>query len=84
MEQSQHCQMCGTSAWEWIENPQAYTPIIHTCAGCARKDLLRGGDELSKQPGASIRLVPPDTAAKMQTTVVARPLSPRERARQNQ
>lgn len=81
MEQGQLCGLCGTAPWEWVENPSAYVPVIHQCVGCMKKDLLKGGEELSKQPGASIRLVPPDTAAKMVTTKAKRPESARERAR---
>jgi len=49
--------MCGTAQWEWDADPYAYMPVHHTCAGCAKKDLMRDDSE---RPGAgtSIVLVP--------------------------
>jgi hypothetical protein len=56
--------MCGTSRWEWEENPYAYQAVIDVCPGCEAKDLAR--DDSAKMPsGGTMTLVPPAVATEM-------------------
>lgn len=82
MEKAAACQMCGTSEQEWLEEPDAYRAIQHVCPGCAVKDRARASEDTDASlPGASIRLVPAEVAARLAETPVARPMSRRERTR---
>lgn len=64
MEQAERCSMCGTSPWEWAEDPYAYEPHHQVCFGCQRKELLRDDDE--KPPaGSSVVLIPRRVAVRM-------------------
>jgi hypothetical protein len=60
-EKATQC-VCGTSEWEWEENPYAYTATVQTCQGCQLKENSRDGE---LPAGASIVLVPAAQAAMM-------------------
>lgn len=64
MEKGQQCGSCGTSEWEWAEDPFAYHPIFHTCPGCMKKDLLND-DDTPRAKGTTVRLVPKETAERL-------------------
>lgn len=56
IEDSARCAMCGTSPWEWEEDPYVYEAMPNTCHGCAIKEY---SSELSgDRPGTRITLVP--------------------------
>ena len=77
LEQGDYCSLCGTSEWEWEEDPYAYEPIVHFCKGCGLKEM--SSEEAHDKPGASIMLVPRDEAARLR----ARPKqAPRRRGRE--
>ena len=79
LEEGQRCGLCGTSPWEWEENPEAYEAVPMVCPGCRLKDQSRDQQD-GKQPGISIRLLPRALAQRMRETPRRRPRSPRERA----
>ena len=55
MEDAERCSQCGTSAWEWSDDPRAYIPAVHTCKGCSLREQSR---EMAKDvPGAWVVLV---------------------------
>jgi len=56
MERSERCQSCGTSPWEWEEDPNAYTPVVHQCMGCMLREIMMD-DKDAKPKGSTIRLV---------------------------
>lgn len=59
LERSTACQLCGTSEWQWEEDPGAYEAALHVCPGCQRKDWLREDQGDAKAPaGSSIVLLP--------------------------
>lgn len=64
-EKADQCGMCGTSRWEWEEDPYAYEPVVDTCPGCYRREISR---EDAKGPGATINLIPKARAEKMRMT----------------
>jgi hypothetical protein len=56
------CNLCGSSRWEWENNPYAYEAAVDVCPGCAKKDEAR---EEKMPAGGTMILVPPAAAAKM-------------------
>ena len=62
LEESARCQMCGTSPWEWEEDPFAYEPVQETCRGCQLRDMA--SDEVSQGRGQRVVLIPKRVAAK--------------------
>ena len=56
IEHSGQCQECGTSQWEWDEDPFVYEAMPKTCPGCAVKEFSR--DLAGDKPGTRITLVP--------------------------
>ena len=64
LERAERCQMCGTAAWEWAEDPWAYDPVHHTCLGCQRKEIL-SADDTPMPKGTTVRLVPKGVAARL-------------------
>lgn len=64
LENADRCANCGTSSWEWEENPFAYAPVVVQCPGCMRRELL-AKDDTPMPKGATIRLVPSVAAEKM-------------------
>jgi hypothetical protein len=82
LEESLICPRCGTAAWQWAEDPNAFTPMVQVDHGCMLKERFEDSiKHLPKQPGSSVRMVPRDTAARMQKQKAKRPKSPREIAR---
>lgn len=55
-EQALTCTMCGTSEWEWEENPYAYTPEEKWCKGCYLKHMA--SEDAGKMPGTTVTLAP--------------------------
>lgn len=53
---AERCQMCGTSGWEWEDDPYAYEPAAHLCLGCRRKE--EAAEEAGKVMGQRVVLVP--------------------------
>lgn len=41
VEQYDRCPDCGTFAWEYEEDPQAWTAGIHWCLGCKSIEEVR-------------------------------------------
>lgn len=83
MEKSSRCSGCGTSEWEWGEDPYAYHPIFHTCPGCQKKEIL-GDDDTPRAKGTTVRLVPKAVAERLayeSTLQDAGPSRPRRRGR---
>jgi hypothetical protein len=60
VESAAKCQMCGTSAWEWESDRQAYTPVTEICWGCYVKDGAM--EDAAPQPGSRVVLVPAKVA----------------------
>ena len=56
LESGERCQLCGTAAWEWEDDPFAYEAMVHRCHGCYVRDAARDEGELG--PGTTISLVP--------------------------
>jgi hypothetical protein len=63
LEESARCQNCGTSPWEWEEDPFAYEAVTMRCEGCARKEFAR--EDAADQAGTRIALVPKVLANQM-------------------
>ena len=74
LEDASRCQMCGTSQWEWEEDPFAYEAMSMHCEGCARKEFAR--EDAEEQAGTRIALVPRTRAAEMRS---APKVAPRRR-----
>lgn len=55
-EQALSCSMCGTSSWEWEENPHAYAPEETHCRGCYLKSVA--SEDSGKLPGTTVTLAP--------------------------
>jgi hypothetical protein len=79
LERSERCTLCGTAQWEWEADPNAYTPIYHTCHGCRIKDAM-AEDNTPKGKGTTIRLAPRKVAERM-IREAARSHVPRRRKR---
>lgn len=71
MEDAAKCQSCGTSQWEWDEDPFAYEAVTMRCEGCARKEFAR--EDVTDQAGARIALVPKAVAHAMAMTPKSAP-----------
>lgn len=56
LERSERCQSCGTAPWEWEEDRNAYTPVVHQCFGCMLREIMMD-DKDAKPKGSTIRLV---------------------------
>jgi hypothetical protein len=54
-EESERCQMCGTSAYEWESDPYFYAPSVHVCQGCAMKENSR--ESARDVPGGTVVLL---------------------------
>lgn len=65
MDRADRCSMCGTSESEWADDPFAYQPMLHTCIGCMKKELL-AEDDTQKPKGTTVRLIPKGTAERLQ------------------
>lgn len=65
IENSKKCSSCGTAEWEWDEDPFAYHPVLHTCRGCQKQELLSEGIE-DMPKGTTIRLVDKHTGERME------------------
>lgn len=78
-ENASRCGLCGTSEWEWEEDPFAYHPVIHTCPGCQKKKLLQDSDT-PRPAGSSVRLVDKHTAERLEKEALEqeRPVRRRE------
>lgn len=90
LERSDRCSTCGSAAWEWLEDPEAWTAVEEVCMGCAMRDRLREsrdmerkGGQTARVPGASIRLVRSVVATARASMKAERPKSARERARES-
>lgn len=82
MEKAERCTMCGTRAWEWAEDPEAYVPETHVCPGCAVQDAASAEqDNATKPKGSRIRLIPRRVAELKAAKGRKRPLSRRERSK---
>lgn len=55
MEEAERCQMCGTAAWEWEEDPRGFAPSVHVCRGCALREQSK--EMASNVPGGTVVLV---------------------------
>lgn len=64
MENADRCSMCGTSRWQWDEDPYAFEPLFDTCIGCQKKELL-SQDDTPKPAGTSVRLFPKAEAERL-------------------
>jgi len=78
-DESDRCQMCGTSDWEWQENRNAYEPVMATCLGCYYKEIAREGQDIG--PGVTVRLERPGTMQAAQRAMLESRLAKRDRAR---
>jgi hypothetical protein len=58
LESSARCQMCGTSPWEWEEDPHAYEAGLELCRGCMIKDTEAEDDTAPRIKGQRVVLVP--------------------------
>ena len=56
MERSRTVPSCGTAPWEWDEDPNAYSPVVHQCRGCMLREIMMDDTE-AKPKGSTIRLV---------------------------
>jgi hypothetical protein len=56
LEQAGRCQLCGTSAWEWEQDPYAYAPGQDTCKGCYVKEAA--AEDAPNTPGSRVVLIP--------------------------
>lgn len=57
VEQSEKCSMCGTADWQWIEDPEAFTPVFHDCMGCYLKETFRrSAPDADNRPGRTVTL----------------------------
>jgi hypothetical protein len=73
-EQAQRCPSCGTSEWQWREDPDAYEAVLNVCPGCQRKDWLREDQGDAKtQAGSSIGLLPRARAEFLRNNPIKRP-----------
>jgi hypothetical protein len=72
LERADKCQSCGTSGWEWAEDPYAYDPVLVTCPGCQRKEIL-AADDTPRPKGTTIRLVGKHMAARLAREAAQRP-----------
>ena len=65
MESNARCVSCGTSPWEWEEDPYGYEPLPIQCHGCYLKEVAREEDT---PPGTRITLVPKRRAQQIRDT----------------
>lgn len=80
-ENAERCYSCGSSEWEWMDNPDAYRAVTTVCLGCAARDReQRTSDDGPKVPGSSVKLVPSAQAERMESAKAVRPRSRRERS----
>jgi hypothetical protein len=63
-DKAARCTMCGTSEWQWAEDPFAYEPMFIGCTGCMKKALL-DADDTPRPKGTTIQLVHKETAERM-------------------
>lgn len=68
-EESLRCDMCGTSSWEWEDNPHAYTPVDKFCKGCYIKSAA--SDEKDVLPGTTVTLRPLSESDKARMSIAA-------------
>jgi len=61
--------MCGTSAWEWEEDPDAYEAVRLTCPGCMRREVLSDDRDAPSARGSSVRLMAKAAAERMRAEV---------------
>lgn len=81
MDKGEHCNMCGLTEREWLEDPGAYVAVQVVCPWCAVKDRARADSDTDASiPGAAIKMVSAGMAEKMATTRAERPASKRERS----
>jgi hypothetical protein len=60
LESAAKCQMCGTAAWEWEVDRNAYEPAVDQCWGCYVKDAAN--EDAPDLPGSRIVLIPAKVA----------------------
>lgn len=63
LESSSKCQMCGTAAWEWEEDRDAYEATAVMCRGCLIKEAAQ--EDAPDIPGTRVTLVPKAVADAM-------------------
>lgn len=73
----QRCTMCGTSRWEWFNDPGAYVAMWEECMGCRHKDSLREAEGQLKGPGASVVLKSREEHERLTLNPAAEPTLPR-------
>lgn len=56
LESRGRCSSCGTSGWEWDEDPNAYEPMRHMCRGCMI--LYAAEEDNDRSLGSRMVLVP--------------------------
>lgn len=56
VEESAKCQLCGTSQWEWDDDPFVYEAMAVRCHGCMVKEMAN--DDAADSPGTRITLIP--------------------------
>lgn len=55
IDEASRCASCGTSDWEFDQDPNAYYPGIRMCRGCALVEMRR--EDVRDTPGATIVLL---------------------------
>jgi hypothetical protein len=75
LEESARCQMCGTSPWEWEDDPFAYEPAQEMCRGCYLRETA-ADDAGSANRGVRVVLVPKRVAERRREQPAKRPARP--------
>lgn len=56
-QDGQVCGRCGTSAWEWDDDPHAYSAVEYMCLGCLAVETKREQVSQTKRKGMHVGLV---------------------------
>lgn len=89
LEHAERCDTCGTSPWQWKDDPNAFVAVEEVCQGCFHRERHRDARDAARKagetalPGMKVRLVRAAKAALIQASQKAeRPKSRREKARE--
>jgi hypothetical protein len=56
LDESEKCSLCGTSTWEWVDNPDAYVAMWHDCMGCRHKHAFEDSEGKQNVAGRMVVL----------------------------
>ena len=71
LESAARCQMCGTSAWEWEADRDAYEAGQDLCMGCYVRDTA--AEDAPQTKGSRVVLIPKKVARERRAQGAHRP-----------